>query len=56
MLLALLSPLFDHETLQYPPVQQGLIVQHSSDAGRHASNTKAAHHRAVSLIYISKQT
>lgn len=34
---ALLTPsslplsLLDHETQQYPPAQQGLIVQHSSD-------------------------
>lgn len=32
--LALL-PLCDHETLQYPPLQQGLIVQHSCDADGH---------------------
>lgn len=33
VLLALLPPC-DHETLQYPPFQQGLIVQHSCDAVR----------------------
>lgn len=35
-LLTLLLP-SDHETLQYPPLQQGLIVQHSCDADRHTS-------------------
>lgn len=35
-ILTLLLP-SDHETLQYPPLQQGLIVQHSCDADRHTS-------------------